>query len=78
MLSTGFFFSAAAPEGFAAAAAAEAPFLSCDFMNHFLMSDDISYKEKAGSFRPPKDGMSRDYQILGAIGDGGGRSGLGF
>ncbi|TVT96868.1 hypothetical protein EJB05_57946, partial [Eragrostis curvula] len=37
MLSTGFFLSPAEPEGFAAA-----PFLSCDFMNHFLMSDDCA------------------------------------
>jgi len=41
MLSTGFFFSAAAAaEGFAAPE--EAAPLSCVFMNHFRMSDDCA------------------------------------
>ena len=43
MLSTGFFFSAAAaPEGFVAAAPEGAAFLPCAFMNHFRMSDDYA------------------------------------
>jgi len=49
MLSTGFFFSAAAadPDGFAAAAPEAAPLLSCVFMNHFLMSDDCAPRKQS-------------------------------
>jgi len=46
MLSTGFFFSAAAPEGFAAAPEGAA-LLSCVFMNHFRMSDDCAPRKQS-------------------------------
>jgi hypothetical protein len=48
MLSTGFFFSAAAaaPKGFTAAPEAAA-LLSCVFMNHFRMSDDCAPKKQS-------------------------------
>lgn len=60
MLSTGFFANAVVPAGFAAP-----PFLSCAFMNHFLMSEDLcppqrtQKREEKESAKKPSPGRTR-------------------